>query len=265
MSYELLRRIITAIILVAVLGTAIFFGGWLFWLAVLIISLLAFYEYQRFFKEAENKPLMISTLILGLLYYVGLFLNFTYALPVALFLVIVWGAGVIVFKYPKYTYKNLMTTVFGFAYTIVLPSAFYLLRGVEQGLLWIVFIVITVILSDIFAFFVGKLLGKRKISPLISPKKSVAGLVGGVIAGAIGGSLFGFFFLNASLWKCIVVSVLMILVGVLGDLFESHLKREAGVKDSGNVLPGHGGILDRMDSLLFASGFVYLILVFIQM
>ena len=264
MSYELLRRIITAVLLAAILGTAIFFGGWLFWLAVLVVSLLAFYEYQRFFKEPESKPLVISTLILGGLYYLGLLLDFTYTMPIAIFLVVVWGAGVVVFKYPKYTYKNLMTTVFGFAYTIILPSSFYLLRETEQGFLWMVFIAITIILSDIFAFFTGRLLGKRRISPLISPKKSVAGLVGGLIFGILGGSAFGHFIMGASLWKCILISGLMILVGVLGDLFESHLKREAGVKDSGNVLPGHGGILDRMDSLVFASGFVYLILIFTQ-
>lgn len=260
---ELIQRTITALLLVVVLGVTLYLGGGLFWLAILMIASISYYEYSLFYEGKKAQPHYIGTSIIGILYFVGLFFNLNWILYICLFLMFFYGAFMVLLKYPKYTYKNLMSSVFGFVYCYVFSSAFYLLRGIENGLFWILFIVISIVFSDVFAYLFGRKIGKTKIAPEISPKKTLEGLVAGLIAGSVFGSIFGFIFLDIPIYAVVVFSVLGICTGVLGDLFESHLKREAHVKDSGTILPGHGGFLDRFDSIIFASGIIYVIYIFI--
>jgi phosphatidate cytidylyltransferase len=113
--------------------------------------------------------------------------------------------------------------------------------------------------NDTFAYIVGKTMGRTKLFERISPKKTVEGFLGGLVFAVIGGyiiSLFAAFGLSTSLW--IISAVILVLSGTLGDLIESRLKRNAGVKDSGKIMPGHGGILDRLDSVIFAIPFLFL-------
>lgn len=122
----------------------------------------------------------------------------------------------------------------------------------ERGLAWLVTIILVTWLSDTFAYLVGRQFGKRPLTPVVSPKKTVEGLIGGVAAAAVTGAIaFAVFGLSDRWWIGLLVGVALAIVALYGDLAESVLKRQAGVKDSSALIPGHGGMLDRLDALLF--------------
>lgn len=133
-----------------------------------------------------------------------------------------------------------------------------------RGLAWLISIILITWMSDTFAYLVGRQIGKRKFSPVVSPNKSIEGLVGGTVAAAITGALtFRVFGLDGSIWIGLLCGALLAITGLFGDLSESVLKRQAGVKDSGTIIPGHGGMLDRLDALLvnFVAGLYLALLV----
>lgn len=131
----------------------------------------------------------------------------------------------------------------------------------DDGRRWVVFLLAVVMVGDAAAFYVGKSLGRRKLAPALSPNKTVEGLLGGV-AGSLGTALLlrELWFDPVSLPAAAALGVTLSLLGVCGDLFESFLKRSAGVKDASSLIPGHGGVLDRLDSILFAAPGLYLAL-----
>lgn len=136
---------------------------------------------------------------------------------------------------------------------------YYMYVTREINLTYIFFALFTIWATDSGAYFVGRSIGKRKLWPEISPNKTIGGFFGGIVFGVIVGILFYFFTpLEASLLKIILMSVLISIFGQLGDLVQSAYKRHYGVKDAGKLLPGHGGILDRMDSLLFILPILHL-------
>jgi phosphatidate cytidylyltransferase len=112
--------------------------------------------------------------------------------------------------------------------------------------------------NDTFAYLVGRSVGKNKLFERVSPKKTIEGFVGGLILSMIAGFSLAQFYLDESIIQWILIAVIVSTFGTLGDLIESKFKRNAGVKDSGNIMPGHGGFLDRLDSIIFAAPFVYL-------
>ncbi|MBX3070164.1 MAG: phosphatidate cytidylyltransferase [Thermomicrobiales bacterium] len=120
-----------------------------------------------------------------------------------------------------------------------------------RGLAWLLAIILITWTSDTFAYLVGRQIGKHKFSPVVSPNKSLEGVAGGVIAAAIVGALtFKVFGIDDSIWIGLLGGALLAITGLFGDLIESSLKRQAGVKDSGSIIPGHGGMLDRLDAML---------------
>jgi phosphatidate cytidylyltransferase len=124
--------------------------------------------------------------------------------------------------------------------------------GAPRGLAWLVTVILVTWMADTFAYIVGRQFGRHKLSPVVSPNKSVEGLVGGIAAAAITGALSMIAFgLDQPVWIGLLLGIVLALTGLAGDLSESVLKREAGVKDSGNLIPGHGGMLDRLDAFLF--------------
>lgn len=143
--------------------------------------------------------------------------------------------------------------LFGFLYVPLLLGHMILLRSEPHGTSWIFLLLVIVMSGDTGAYYVGSTLGRRKLYPMVSPNKSVEGSLGGV-AGSLIGALIASrtFFPELTLIDCIGTALFLGILGQLGDLFESLLKRSCGVKDSGTIIPGHGGILDRLDSILFA-------------
>jgi phosphatidate cytidylyltransferase len=121
-----------------------------------------------------------------------------------------------------------------------------------RGLAWVLSVILITWMADTFAYLVGKRIGRRKLSPVVSPNKTVEGLIGGTIAAAITGAIaLAVFGIHGGVWIGLLIGAALALIGLFGDLMESVLKREAGVKDSSALIPGHGGMLDRLDALLF--------------
>jgi phosphatidate cytidylyltransferase len=147
----------------------------------------------------------------------------------------------------------------GFLYIPLLMSFLVLLREMDHGVKWIFLLLIIVMSGDTAAFYVGSSLGKRKLYPIVSPNKSVEGMIGGLAGSVIGTLIAGAtFFPELTIVGAVATALFVGLMGQLGDLFESLLKRSFGVKDSGNIFPGHGGMLDRLDSVLFAAPSLYI-------
>ncbi len=148
--------------------------------------------------------------------------------------------------------------ILGLFYVGLLPGIATRILDITNGKVWFLTMLSVVFAGDIFAYIFGMLWGKKKILPNISPKKTIVGSLGGLLGSALTGALAGIFFLShVQLWALILVSLATGLVAQLGDLFESMLKRVANRKDSGSLMPGHGGILDRLDGVLFGAPIMF--------
>lgn len=149
----------------------------------------------------------------------------------------------------------------GMTYLGLLLAFLPLLRRTEHGLVWVFVLLAATWLGDSGAYFTGRSLGRHRMSPRLSPKKTWEGTLGGAVAAVLGALAVGALFLpGVPLWKIALLGLVIDGAGVLGDLAESLLKRAFGVKDSGRIMPGHGGILDRIDSLLFSGPVLFLFL-----
>lgn len=153
---------------------------------------------------------------------------------------------------------ELALLLFGFFYITIPLSHLALLRDLEYGTRWVLLVLLLVMLNDSCAYFSGTFWGKKKLYPSVSPNKSVEGAIGGLAGSMLAAGLAHMIFMPwAGLMPLLVLGLVVGVVAELGDLFESLLKRSFGVKDSGTLIPGHGGILDRLDSLLFAFPLTY--------
>jgi len=153
---------------------------------------------------------------------------------------------------------NLVYAFFGIIYVPLLLSHVALLREFEHGREWLYFSLVIAMVGDSAAYFVGSAIGRTKLSPLISPNKTVEGALGGLAGSVVGAWLVKMLFLpQASYSLVLFMAFFLAIFGQLGDLFESMLKRCFAVKDSGSIIPGHGGVLDRLDSLLFVFPVAY--------
>lgn len=146
----------------------------------------------------------------------------------------------------------------GFLYVPLLLSQLILVRSEPHGVSWILLMLVIVMSGDSAAYYVGSSLGRHRLYPEVSPKKSVEGAAGGLV-GSVAGAFIakGVFFPQLGWLDCVAAAIILGILGQLGDLFESLMKRSCGVKDSGTIIPGHGGILDRLDSILFAAPAAY--------
>lgn len=155
-------------------------------------------------------------------------------------------------------------SILGFLYIPVFLTHLVLLRQTRYGVQWLIVIMLIVMTNDSVAYYSGRALGKHRLYPLVSPNKSVEGAIGGVIGSITGAMLARYtFFPQLTLCDALLTAVFIGILGQAGDLFESMLKRSFGVKDSGAIIPGHGGILDRLDSIIFAAPATYYYVIYI--
>jgi len=240
-----------------------------FYVAMLVIAALSGSEYLKMIMEPGLGGL--SRLVL----LTAFCLPVAFTLPVTAGNTMPPGAGlfaafflVTLYFLQRYahfdnTYERFSRVVFGVVYIGVLASYLVMLRQFPQGGSWLVVLTAVTAGSDSGAYFVGSAFGKRKLCPKISPKKTVEGALGGLFCGLIAAFISAAVLLDHVDWLFLVVaSVLLTGVGILGDLTESVVKRGTGTKDSGTLLAGHGGVLDRIDSLLLAAPVLYYLLFF---
>jgi phosphatidate cytidylyltransferase len=240
-------------------------------LLMILISVTGMFELYRALNTHKNPINYVSYLFLIIFYVFIEDINMSLGITLMSLYIISCLVYFVVF-HDKTSPMDLAVTVFGFSYVGFLLSGLYLTRVHPYGeyIVWLVFI--TAWGCDTFAYFTGRLLGKHKLAPVLSPKKTVEGAVGGVIGSVLLSVLYGFFIsdfvimhsgINVML-LCAIVSAVGSVFSQFGDLTASAIKRRVGIKDYGNVIPGHGGILDRFDSVLFSAPIVYAVVSFLM-
>ena len=255
-------RVITAIIgIIAVLGL-VYLGGWFLTGAIFLVSLLALLEYDKMLKHFGVHIYLKSTVAATAVMVLA---SGSYSLKV--FLAAIFLAFVLllylILGIKKENMTGLIYSAFGAVYFGVGFGSLALLRGshellspvavsMEPGIFLILLALICTWASDSFAYLTGKACGRHKMAPHISPNKTVEGLIGGAVGCVILGVLVSFG-AGFDLLEGCILSVMAAIMAPMGDLFESYVKRACDIKDSGNILPGHGGMMDRFDSLLFVA------------
>lgn len=259
------KRWLTALVLIPILITIIFKGGTLtFALLTAIVGMIALREYFFivFKNNSESVPQFYffwGCLSGTLLVVAAAFQSWT-GIMGALFVNLIGIAGFSVFHF-KHTDQAplvIVKQVFGVIYIYFLLGFAVLIHAGTQGPYWLFFVIWVIAWGDSGALYTGSYLGKHKLCPAVSPKKTIEGAVGGLLANLIFAVLYKMFIFNAlPVSACLFFAIAGGVLGQFGDLFESEFKRAAGVKDSGKLLPGHGGFLDRIDALLFATPLAY--------
>ena len=236
------------------------------YLMVLLATFLGLREYYNL--TLPHSKWIERTLGIGLGLVLSIILSFGETKEISLFLVLILLILSILFmatsKDLSSTISKMGITLFGILYIGFLLSYVSLIRNITYGKLWVLFLMTTIWAGDISALLSGSLLGRHKLYPKISPNKTFEGL-GGAIAGSIIVALaFHLLFLpGLEKSSCILLAIGLGALGQLGDLTESMVKRSAQVKDSGTLIPGHGGMLDRLDSFLFSAPFLYYSLLYL--
>ena len=256
-----IKRWITGVIAASVLFAIVFYGSESLFSLLIILSILgAVIEYNtmvfgRGVSWEKGEGVAIALLI-PFAVYLG---NRELVLAVITFSVAsVFFIFLLSIKDRLIDLAPIGKVILGVMYIPLMMSHFILIRHLENGKLWVFFILVLVFSGDISAFYAGRIWGKRKLAPLISPGKTVAGAMGSFTGSVTGCILFESFFPHGlSLIHAITIGLGGSILGQLGDLCESLIKRTSGVKDSGFIMPGHGGVLDRLDSLIFTVPFVY--------
>ena len=274
-------RLRSSIILMAVAIAAMILGEYVLFSVIVLITMIGLMELYRVVK-VNKKLLGFAGYLFAVLYYGYLLLTelikcecsfidrigpVFFLLFVALFAVVLLAIYVLTF--PDYDSEQVTMTFFGFFYVAVTLSYIFKVRNMECGTysVWLIFIGSWG--SDTMAYVVGRKLGKHKIAPKLSPKKSLEGLIGGIAGAALIGVIFALIFkskLEPTFSNPILIFALTGAIGSvvsqIGDMAASAIKRNKGIKDYGTLIPGHGGILDRFDSVIFIAPIVYYMLYF---
>jgi phosphatidate cytidylyltransferase len=255
------QRHITASLLIPCLFAYLYWGGpRLFAILVWAGLLVGYYEYLHLAGSPFRKGRLVFDWILGSLPLLGAFLKGGQGLLLGTTLALILGLVPVLlsFSLSQPFYESLGRQFFGLFYLPFLLSFMILIRNLEQGLVWIFFLLAVVYAGDTGAYYTGRLLGRHPLAPGISPKKTREGSLGGLLANLVVAGVFQVTLLSQVGWIHILGAALGIgVVSQMGDLVESMVKRKAGVKDSGILFPGHGGFLDRVDSLLLPAPLLY--------
>ena len=251
-------RLLSGILLVIAALLTIISGGYVLFVTLLCISLIGMQElYKAMGIHKEKTDLLELTGYLGaILYYGAVILDFERYGTMAILISLVLIMFVYVFTYPKYKANEIMETFFGIVYVAVMLSFILLTRNLEGGkyIVWLIFLCSWG--CDTCAYCVGMLIGKHKMAPVLSPKKSVEGGIGGVVGAALLGVIYAAA-TNGPMLEYAVICGVGALISMVGDLAASAIKRNQGIKDYGKLIPGHGGILDRFDSVIFTSPVIF--------
>lgn len=245
----------------------IFLGGVYLKYFTLILSLLGMYEFYKVSKESGLKTMDYVGYVILLCFFASNynFESLSFILIIATFLLLC--APVLD---TKYTYVDMAVTILGFLYVGVFFSCIYLISQFDGGkyLVWLIFI--SSWMCDTTAYYSGRFFGKHKLNPEVSAKKTIEGSIGGLLGSTVFCGIYGYVVINVFgfnsilLYHYIIIGALCGIFSQFGDLVASSVKRHAGVKDYSNLIPGHGGILDRFDSIIYSAVLIFFYLTLIQ-
>ncbi|AYF54802.1 phosphatidate cytidylyltransferase [Clostridium botulinum C] len=241
----------------------LFLGGIYLKILIAILSLLGMYEFYSVSKQKGINPISTISYVLSIFYYYILIINETIDFH-KIFLIIILALFIMMcipVLSEKYNFIDVSVTLLGFFYVTIFFSFIVLVNNKQDGnyLIWTIFI--SAWLCDTCAYYTGKFFGKNKLCPRVSPKKTIEGSIGGLLGSALFCGLYGFIInkigVNIQIYNFFIIGIFAGVVCQFGDLVASSIKRYVGVKDYSDLIPGHGGILDRFDSILFTSVIVY--------
>ena len=268
---ETLKRALSGIVYIVLLLASISYSQQSFFLLFGIFLVIATYEFCSLVNINKIFPILLAILLYGIVSYIvlskiSLSRNFDLSILAAALLVST-KCLLLLFDFKKHNLDQVSKYIYVFGY-VILPFIIITkipigIKGFNPKIIISIFILIWT--NDTFAYIVGKSIGKHKLYEAISPKKTIEGFVGGVIFASVAGYFISRYYfdpketyLDKSTFIWTVTAFIVGVFGTLGDLVESKFKRLANVKDSGSIMPGHGGILDRLDSVIFVAPFVYL-------
>lgn len=270
-------RIISSVVALAILFFAMFAPVWVFLIAVSCVALIAVVEYFGSVRSKEYKmsvwPILISVasaipLWVSMLYPIHTFgVNKDACIIVWIVLTMVACTSACVFSNMKYDFTDVAISIFGLLYILLSLTLIVRIRSEQHGfyLIWLVFLGAWI--TDIAAYFTGTFFGNRKILPKISSKKTVEGFIGGILGCILAIVLYGIWMNSKGVaihWAYyLLLGAALGFVSQVGDWFASCIKRYLNVKDFGKIMPGHGGILDRFDSVLYVAPMVYMFIIFL--
>jgi len=264
----LLKRVITAIIGLPVVIYMVYLGGWPLLFLCLLLSLMGLRELYLAFSK-EDKHIHFVGYISAAVYFIAAqHFGVGYWLLIALMLFIIAAQTCLVVFFKKLALQDIIVTIYGFLYVPFLLSFIILVREHPLGQYYVWLIFTSAFGCDTFAYLAGTTFGKRKLANTPSPKKSVEGLIGGILGAALVGLVYGFFVSRFadpeaaanSMIIATVISLFGAVFSIIGDMAASAIKRRMEIKDFGSLLPGHGGVLDRVDSIIIVAPIVYLVM-----
>ena len=255
-------RLISGIILVALALVFICTGGDLLLGVMLVLSLIGMFELYRIFDVEKKLPGYLGYMAC-IAYYLDLRFKFCQDVMVIMLAFLIFLLAVFVFGYPKFHANQIMASFFGLFYVGVMLSFLYQTRMLPMGqfIVWLIFLCSWG--CDTCAYCVGVLFGKHKMSPILSPKKSVEGAVGGVVGAMLLTGIYcvaisaAFKLDNLLILPLVLIAGVGALISMVGDLAASAIKRNFDIKDYGTLIPGHGGVLDRFDSVIITAPIIY--------
>ena len=258
---NLKTRVISGLIMVPLL-ILVYLGGYFILTASILVGMLGVKEFYNGFENVGIKPChLIGRIAAMSLAVIGSLV------PERTDVMMLWLAAFVIismiymFKIEEREMADSMATILGIVYVVFFAYHVYLVDITMHKIVWIIFI--TAFGSDIFAYFTGYLFGKHKLAPVISPKKTIEGAVVGVVGSALCSTIFGLLVMRDMLIYWIILGIVCSPISMAGDLTASAFKRKMGIKDYGNLIPGHGGVMDRFDSVLFVAPAVFYYVYFV--
>lgn len=262
-------RFISGIFLVIGAFASLYFGGYLLAGVLLLLSMGAFYELTKALnvkKDNQKNAMTFFGYCAILAYYLLMAFSDNYIfLVLVATLAIILFLSIYVFSFPKYNVEDTMGAIFSYIYAPIMLSFIYLTRTLPDGnhIVWM--ILASSWGYDTCAYCVGMLTGKtignHKFLPKLSPKKSIEGVIGGVVGAGALGLLYGHLFMPNAKWMFAAIAAIGGIIAQIGDLAASAIKRNKDIKDYGKCIPGHGGIMDRFDSVIFTAPITYVLAV----
>ncbi len=257
----LAARLLTAAVAIPLVLAIICYGGNLgFFLLILAVIGFALYEYFSFIYPEKVNVQIVAHTLLGLLLPVVFYFGYPDLIVPATAFIIIFATAFSLFRVtdPHTKAVNLFTRLFGNFYDAFLLSYMIVLRKLPHGIEWVVLAVAINFGTDAGAYFAGRFLGKHPLYAAVSPKKTVEGAIGGIVFCLVLVIIGKYVLLKQLGWgDVLILSLVSSVLAVLGDMAESLIKRGFKVKDAGGILPGHGGILDRIDSFVFSAPFIF--------